>query len=68
MVMLSDYRLVEQGGLFFREGKCRKLLPDMRPSAVGAWVASAHDDRFRRSKSETDNTTAILRKMQTNSP
>ena len=36
MLMLADYRLVEQGGLFFRQNKRNKLLPDMRGAALSS--------------------------------
>jgi hypothetical protein len=60
MVLLADYRLVEQGGLFFRKGKYRKLLPDMFCGAFGARATPSHGDRHNRAQSEADNTTAIL--------
>lgn len=45
MVLIADYRLVEQGGLFFRKSKCRKLLSDMRGAVNSARSAIANDDQ-----------------------
>ena len=45
MVLLADYRLVEQGGLFFRKSKGSKRLPDMRGNADSARASAADDDK-----------------------
>ncbi|MCL2034177.1 MAG: hypothetical protein FWG94_05540 [Oscillospiraceae bacterium] len=60
MVLLSDYRLVEQGGLFFRKDKCRELLPGMFGGAFGAGLALAYGDQHNRTQGKPDDTSPLL--------
>jgi hypothetical protein len=63
MVLIADYRLVEQGGVFFRKGKSRKQLPDMCISAFGEGSEIARDDRSCRAQGKTDDTASVLPKL-----
>lgn len=52
MIIIAEYRLVKQGGLFFRKGEGGELLPGMLGRADGARAADPNDDRQRGTKCE----------------
>ena len=43
MIMTDDYRLVEQGGITFRNIKPYKRLSDLRRGVIYARLAVTHD-------------------------
>ena len=64
MIITRNYRLEEQGGIFFRADKRNGKVPDMRGKTDSARRAGASDKRNGRKKNEAENTAIEVRKMR----